>query len=259
MADPTNYNADAKTLFDRACCWLLFNCPSTATLTLNNPGIPKFCPGDSVTFTYSTTGGPFSSNPATPYVVTLDKPNAGDLGSYTNGGYYYYGSQGFAGANLKYEFTVQYEGTYNLKLAHVASGSNSTKLTCIINDENTKTTLLVNQQGASPVDLGSTYYLLKGKRYTVILCNTYISADDLIITGVNLINVGNRFIVQMSNANGDFSSPTDIGFVATGGITPIKTQIPPAATIGTGYKFRLKSTKPSSISPAISIWASLKT
>jgi len=60
-------------------------------------------------------------------------------------------------------------------------------------------------------------------------------------------NFGNLFIAQLSDANGSFAAPVDLGAVftaSTGSLTVTACTIPANTPPGTGYRVRIKSTNP---------------
>lgn len=62
------------------------------------------------------------------------------------------------------------------------------------------------------------------------------------ITG--LYNSGNKFIVQLSDNTGSFSSPTNIGEITSTTASTIKAVIPGTVSAGTAYRMRVVSTSP---------------
>jgi len=61
---------------------------------------------------------------------------------------------------------------------------------------------------------------------------------------------GNTFTVQLSNSAGSFTSPTDIGSVASSTATSIVANIPTSIPAGSGYRVRVVSSNPSITSAA---------
>lgn len=57
----------------------------------------------------------------------------------------------------------------------------------------------------------------------------------------------NTFIAQLSDANGDFTAPTDLGTVTSTGSGIITVTIPPGTPFGSGYRVRVISTSPDHI------------
>ncbi|PCJ64176.1 MAG: hypothetical protein COA58_14440 [Bacteroidetes bacterium] len=63
--------------------------------------------------------------------------------------------------------------------------------------------------------------------------------------GIGTYNSGNRFTIEMSDSNGNFSNSTEIGSIQT--TTPpnnFKASVPSGIYASTGYKYRLTSTSP---------------
>lgn len=89
--------------------------------------------------------------------------------------------------------------------------------------------------------------------FTLANCSSTASGSvDFTATGT--YNTGNTFTVELSDASGSFVSATSIGSLSstsTSGNIPIT--IPAGLATGTGYKIRIKSSNPASISTASSI------
>src|SRR6185295_10156391 len=58
-------------------------------------------------------------------------------------------------------------------------------------------------------------------------------------TATGSFNAGNIFTAQLSDANGSFSSPVNIGSVSSAASGNISCTIPPLTTSGTGYRIRV--------------------
>lgn len=64
-------------------------------------------------------------------------------------------------------------------------------------------------------------------------------------TSTGTFTAGNNYKVQLSDANGSFANPTDIGTLSsTGNSGTVNATIPAGAANGTGYKVRVVSTNP---------------
>lgn len=59
-----------------------------------------------------------------------------------------------------------------------------------------------------------------------------------------VFNADNEFKAQLSDNNGSFASPTEIGTLSGNTIAPINTVIPNTSVYGTGYRIRVVSTDP---------------
>lgn len=91
------------------------------------------------------------------------------------------------------------------------------------------------------------------KVYQYLWGGINITTNDTMICGTNTMTVnytvinpehflpGNVFTVQLSNASGSFSSPVNIGSVASVTSGSIVCAIPPATTYGNGYRVRIIS------------------
>lgn len=79
------------------------------------------------------------------------------------------------------------------------------------------------------------------------ICNTS-SAGKLQFTTVADFLPGNRFTIQLSDPNGDFSHPIELGHLDAVRTDSISFVLPPGVPAGTGYKLRLYSTLPTDTS-----------
>ncbi|MCE3295086.1 MAG: hypothetical protein K0R65_800, partial [Crocinitomicaceae bacterium] len=97
--------------------------------------------------------------------------------------------------------------------------------------------------------IGSTYQTSIGN--AILIAGTKICGGNVLkieypVTGV--FNAGNTFTAQLSDASGDFTSPTNIGSVSTALNNTIYAVIPDVAT-GTGYHIRVISSNPGLTGP----------
>jgi PKD repeat protein len=76
--------------------------------------------------------------------------------------------------------------------------------------------------------------------------NVFCPDDAVTVTYTTggTFNAGNIFTAQLSNANGSFATPTNIGQVTATVATPINATIPSSAQAGTGYRMRITSSNP---------------
>lgn len=77
-------------------------------------------------------------------------------------------------------------------------------------------------------------------------CGSDVIAVDYTVTGS--FNLGNTFTAQLSDENGSFASPTNIGSFASATSGTILSTIPTSLTAGGGYRIRVVSNDPASTS-----------
>lgn len=81
---------------------------------------------------------------------------------------------------------------------------------------------------------------------TTIVPNTLCAGAGLNIpyTVTGTFNAGNIFTAQLSDANGSFASPINIGSATSTATGTISATIPAGTTAGTGYRIRIVSSNP---------------
>lgn len=81
-------------------------------------------------------------------------------------------------------------------------------------------------------------------------CEGTVKTMNVSFTAVGSFTAGNIFTAELSDASGNFGTPTSIGTLtsSTSGALTISATIPSSATAGNGYRIRVVSTNPSLIS-----------
>ncbi len=87
---------------------------------------------------------------------------------------------------------------------------------------------------------------------TLGVCTNATAATNINFTTTGIVNAGNVYTAELSNASGSFASPTSIGTLtsAASGAQVIAATLPTGLAVGTGYLVRVKSSNPVSTSPA---------
>ena len=118
------------------------------------------------------------------------------------------------------------------------------------------------KEGSAVTDACETGFTGEVEDYTITLPPPSVSVDNVDKSILNPgddievdysvvlgnLNAGNTLTVQLSDASGDFSSPTDIGtLVTSSNLGSITATVPLATPEGTGYRVRVNSSDPVSV------------
>jgi hypothetical protein len=271
-------------LFNRAICWALGNCPTSNTITTNTVSPAVYCPGDSITVPFTTSGtftlttdvtqlpnnvitadigGTGSDNAPTVSTVST-APTLQTSTSGINGGYFRF-LQGAApasvAASINWSHAVPYKGVYKVEFfVPDTTASLNTNVTVRLsrpdtadrdfsfNQNTAKNTWVTLGHALMPAGQVSTFRLLN----TGTPANSLIVGDAIRLTLISVTAAeGNDFTLQLSDKNGSFADATVIGKLENNNTaTSMKGRIPTFLPQGSNYKVRVVSNVPTVIGTA---------
>ncbi len=221
--------------------------PATRTLVFNgNPNLTSYTPGQTYTavLTINQTGiGTFgfqmiSRNANNTNVGTFIATNANE--TQVSNGYFQHTSGGITAATTgtktwSFSWTAPSAGTGTVSFyvaTNAADGTGGTSGDAIYTNVFTLT-----EAAAAPSVNAATITQTAVCRGGNINVNFTTSAN---------FNAGNTFTAQLSDANGSFTNPTNIGTLNATAPAQINATIPSGATGGTGYRVRVVASNPAS-------------
>lgn len=211
---------------------------SPTTLTVNAIGInapsfagTTFCQGASLTVPFTVNSNcPFPNTPSSNVFTAELSDNFGNFGSPTPIGSLT--SAGGSGTfNISTTIPVNTPGGNGYRIRITSSNPGSG----LVSPLNSSGNITINSIGMnSPTHAATTY-----------CAGATFSLTNVFITSCNFLS-GNQFTAQLSDANGSFASPTNIGSSAVNQTTAnsFNVTIPTSTPAGTGYRIQIVSTNP---------------
>lgn len=158
-------------------------------------------------------------------------------------------------ANVKISLST--DGGFNYPITLVASTPNDGSETIVV--PNVPTT----QARIKVEAIGNVFFNISRPNFTITAATTPLTAITTSALPSNTVcpgssftvtfsingigNTGNQFIAELSDANGSFAAPTNIGSITSTNATSINVTIPLSTATGTGYRIRVRSTNPAVI------------
>jgi len=274
-------------LFNRAICWVLNNCPTSNTITTNAVSPTVYCPGDSITVPFTTTGTfSLSSNPldlpnnvirldaagtgsnSSPEVLTVSISGTGagtQTGNNSINNAYIWFNKGYSPASVpasvSWVFNVPYTGVYRIKynIPNDPNTLNSNATLRVVRPDTATLDLTFNMQANKNTlfVIPGTYNFKQGEA-TLTMLNTGTNSTRIVADAVELelvsvdTPVGNDFLLQLSDKNGSFASPIVIGKLEDVNVSSgtVKGKLPTFLPQGSDYKVRVVSTVPALVGTA---------
>ncbi len=194
------------------------------TLTVGSIAGSPFCQGEAVVVPFVVSGNLF--NPGNTFTAQLSDAN-GNFSNPTNIGT-------LAGTN---------SGSIAATIPAAAPLGTGYRIRVVASDP-----AATSAPNASDLQVGcGTPVLTVGSIAGSPFCQGAAVVVPFVVSG-NLFNLGNIFTAQLSDANGNFSNPTNIGTLASTNSGSIAATIPAAAPLGTGYRIRVVASDPAATS-----------